>query len=240
MHLRLRSVVAAALALAFSPGCALAAAPPDDLQSVLDRLNVTSAKFHSASAEVEYDSIVTAPIEDTDKQTGNFYFERKNNAASVGVHFKTHNGKDSGKAYTYVGGTFKLFEPVANVVTTHSGAGKYESYVVLGFGASGKDLQDKWNIKYLGSEMIPDDKEGKHLVKTAQLELVAIDPAVRKTFSKVTIWVDTDRAVSIKQVFVLSPTSTWICKYSNFQINQSIPGDAFTFKTDRKTTYQNQ
>ena len=70
--------------------------------------------------------------------------------------------------------------------------------------------------------------------------LPAKDPAVRKTFSKVNIWVDTERAVSIKQVFTLSATSTWVCKYSNFQINQSVPKDAFSFKTDRKTVYQNQ
>jgi len=227
----------AAVGLAFFAARYALAAPQDDLKSVLDRLNVTSAKFHSATAQVEYDSVETAPIADTDVQTGVFYFERKNNAASVGVHFDTHNGKPSGKAYTYVGGTFMLFEPGINQVTKHTGAGKYESYVVLGFGASGKDLEDKWDIKYLGSEMLSD---GKNTVKTAQLELVAKDPAVRKTFSKVNIWVDTDRAVSIKQVFTLSATSTWVCKYSNFRINESLPKDAFSFKTDRKTTYQNQ
>jgi outer membrane lipoprotein-sorting protein len=237
MYLRFKYVIAAALALAFfAPGIAWAA-PQDDLKSVLDRLNATSANFHSATAQVEYDSVETAPIADTDVQTGVFYFERKKDGASVGVHFDTHNGKPSGKAYTYVGGTFKLFEPGINQVTTHSGAGKYESYVVLGFGASGKDLEAKWDIKYVGSEMLSD---GKSNVKTAQLELVAKDPAVRKTFSKVNIWVDTERAVSIKQVFTLSSTSTWVCKYSNFQINQSIPKDAFTFKTNGKTVYQNQ
>jgi outer membrane lipoprotein-sorting protein len=237
MHLRFKYVFIAVFALAFFPSRAALAAPEDDLKSVLDRLNVTSARFHTATAQVEYDSVQTAPVDDTDVQTGVFYFERKNGAASVGVHFDTHNGKPSGKAYTYVGGTFKLFEPGINQVTTHSGAGKYESYVVLGFGASGKDLEAKWDIKYVGSEMLSD---GKGTVKTAELELVAKDPAIRKTFSKVTIWVDTDRAVSIKQVFTLSATSTWVCKYSNFQINQSIPKDAFSFKTDRKTVYQNQ
>ena len=237
MHLRFKYVLMAAFALAFFPARGALAAAQDDLKSVLDHLNASSANFHSATAQVEYDSVQTAPIEDTDVQTGVFYFERKNGAASVGVHFDTHNGKPSGKAYTYVGGTFKLFEPGMNQVTTHSGAGKYESYVVLGFGASGNDLEAKWDIKYVGSEMLSD---GKSSVKTAQLELVAKDPAVRKTFSKVNIWVDTERAVSIKQVFTLSATSTWVCKYSNFQINQSVPKDAFSFKTDRKTVYQNQ
>ena len=51
---------------------------------------------------------------------------------------------------------------------------------------------------------------------------------------------DPERAVSLKQVFTLSATSTWVGKYSNFRINQPLPGDAFSFKTDRKTVYQTQ
>jgi outer membrane lipoprotein-sorting protein len=237
MQLRFKYVFMAAFALAFFPASAALAAPQDDLKSVLDRLNVTAENFHSASAEVEYDSVETDPVPDTDVQKGVFYFERKNDAVNAGVHFDMHNGKPSGKAYTYVGGTFKLFEPGVNQVTTHSGAGKYQSYVILGFGASGKELEAKWDIKYLGAEMLSD---GKGMVKTAELELVAKDPAVRKTFSKVTIWVDPERAVSLKQVFTLSATSTWVGKYSNFRINQPLPGDAFSFKTDRKTVYQTQ
>ena len=65
---------------------------------------------------------------------------------------------------------------------------------MLGFGASGTQLEEKWTIKYLGTETI----DG---VKTDKLELVAKDPDVRKNIPKVTIWLDTSRAVSLKQVF---------------------------------------
>ena len=63
---------------------------------------------------------------------------------------------------------------------------------MLGFGASGKDLEEKWTIKYLGKETI----DG---IATDKLELVAKDPDVRKNIPKVTIWMDTARAVSLKQ-----------------------------------------
>jgi len=62
MYLRFKLVFAAALALAFMPARAATAAPQDDLKSVLDRLNVSAANFHSASAEVEYDTIETDPV----------------------------------------------------------------------------------------------------------------------------------------------------------------------------------
>ena len=36
------------------------------------------------------------------------------------------------------------------VTTIDQAAAKYESCFMLGFGASGKELEDKWDIKYLG------------------------------------------------------------------------------------------
>ena len=233
MHLRFKLVLAAAVALAFLPTRAAIAAPQDDLKSVLERLDVAAANFHSATADVEFDTIETDPIPDTDVQKGVVYYDRKERAVRMGVHFNQHNGRPSGKAYTYISGAFKLFEPGVNQVTTYAKAGKFESYVILGFGASGNDLRAKWDIKYLGSETL-------NGVKTEKLELVAKDPDVRKNLSQVTIWLDPDRAVSLKQVFVLSATTSHVALYSNFKINQSLPGDAFTFKTNKQTIYSTQ
>jgi outer membrane lipoprotein-sorting protein len=233
MYLRFKLVYTAALALALVPARAATATPQDDLKSVLDRLNVSAAKFHSASAEVEFDTIETDPVPDTDVQKGVVYYDRKNGAVRMGVHMSEHDGKPSGKAYTYIGGTFKLFEPTINQVTTYAKAGKWESYVILGMGASGTDLQAKWNITYLGSETL----DG---VKTEKLELVAKDAEMRKNLTKVDIWLDPDHAVSLKQVFTLSSTSTYVAKYSNFTFNQSLGNDAFTFKTNGKTVERTQ
>jgi len=233
MRLRISLVYATVIALAFIPARAVLAAPQDDLKSVLDRLNVAAANFHSTSADVEFDTIETEPVPDTDVQKGVVYYDRKDNAVRMGVHLNEHNGKPSAKAYTYIGGTFKLFEPGINQVTTYAKAGKWESYVILGFGASGKDLEAKWDIAYLGSETLGG-------VKTEKLELIAKDPDVRKNLSKVTIWVDPDHAVSLRQVFILSATSSYVAHYSNFKFNPSLPGDAFTFKTDQKTVERTQ
>jgi outer membrane lipoprotein-sorting protein len=233
MRLRVKLVSTATLGLALLPARATLAAPQDDLKSVLDRLNAAAVNFHTMSADAEFDTIETDPVPDTDVQKGTVYYDRKGNAFRMGAHIEQHNGKPSAKAYTFIGGTFRLFEGGVNQVTTYSKAGKWESYIILGFGASGKELQDKWEIKYLGGETL-------NGVKTEELELVAKDPDIRKTLSKVDIWVDADHAVSLKQVFTLSTTSSYVCHYSNFQFNQPLPGDAFTFKTDHQTVYRTQ
>jgi outer membrane lipoprotein-sorting protein len=228
MHLKIRIVFAAVVAFGIFCCRAAVAAPQDDLKSVLDRLNVAAANFHSLAADVEFDDITTDPIYDKDVFKGVVYYDRKGTTFRMGVHFNQHNKRLSTKAYTFVGGVLKLRESGSDQVTPYPQAGKFESYVMLGFGASGTDLEAKWEIKQLGWETI----DG---VRTAELELVAKDPAVRKNLSKVTIWVDPDRSVSLKQVFTLSSTSSKTCLYSNFKLNQMLPGDAFTFAAESQT-----
>ena len=216
-------VFAAAFALALLASRAAQAAPQDDLKSVLDRLDSAAASFHSTSADVEVDDITTDPIYDKDVFKGVVYYDRKGGAFRYGVHFNQHNGKPSTKAYTFVGGVLYLRDSGSDEVKPYPQVGKYESYLLLGFGASGKELLAKWDIKYIGSENIG-------TVKTAILELVAKDPEIRKNLSKVTIWMDADRAVSFKQVLTFSATSSKVFLFSNFKLNQSLPGDAFTLK----------
>jgi outer membrane lipoprotein-sorting protein len=214
------------------------AAPSDDEKAkVLERLNQSAGTFHSAYADVEFDFIETDPVYDKDVQTGVAFYERTNASIKMGAHLTKHNNRPSAKAYTFVDGVVKLFEPGEDTVTTIAKAEKYQGYIVLGFGASGRDLEAKWNIAYLGSEMLSD---GKAQVKTEKLELVPKDPELRKNLAKVTIWIDPDRAVSLKQIFTLSGTSSRVCLYSNFKMNEGVPSDAFKFKTDSKTEFRTQ
>lgn len=203
----------------------------DDLNSVLRKLDAAAAKFHSTSADFKFDVTQTDPIPDTEVQTGKVYYERKGKSFDMGIHLETDNGRPVPKVIVVSGGTFKMYEALTNQVTTSKKVSKYEGYLELGFGASGKELAQKWNIQYLGSETMDGG------VKVDKLELVAKDPTILKLFRKVTIWIDPDRGVSLKQVFDEGEGQSRTCTYTNIKVNGSIPNDAFTFKTDRETRY---
>jgi len=205
----------------------------DDLEGVLRKLDAAAARFQSTTADFEFDSTQTDPVPDTDVQKGIVYYDRKGNAFQMGVHINEVNGKPVPKIITVSGGVFKLYEQLPNQVTTSSKVSKYESYLVLGFGASGKDLQQKWNITYLGSETL-------NGIKTDKLQLIAKDPQVLKLFPKVVIWIDPSRGVSLKQFFDEGQGQSRTCIYSNIKVNQPLPADAFTFKTDSKTQFINR
>src|SRR5208337_2114692 len=115
------------------------------------------------------------------------YYERTGAAFQMAAHINEINGRPAQKVYTYSKGVFRLFETGINQVTTYSKLNKIESYLMLGFGASGKDLEEKWEIKYVGPETLT---EGKVEMKTEKLELIAKDPDIKKYISKATIWVD--------------------------------------------------
>ena len=231
MHTGRRLVFAALVALVTLPSPLAFAA--DNLQKVLHELDVAAANFHSTTADFEFDSIQTDPVPDKDVQKGVVYYERKGNVFQMGVHIREVNGKIVPKVLTISRGVSRLFEKMINQVTTFTKVNKYEGYFELGFGASGKELADKWNINYQGSEVI----DG---VKTEKLELVAKDPAVLKLIPKVDIWVDTERGVSLKQVFDEGQGQSRICRYFNIKTNQPLPGDAFAIKTDNKTQFINR
>jgi outer membrane lipoprotein-sorting protein len=222
-----RKISFAILAAALLPGIPARAA--DDLNSVLARLNTAAQNFRSTSADVTVVSVTTVPIEDTETQTGQVYYEHSAKLFRMAGHIQTVNGQPVQKTYVYANGQLKLWEgPPVDQVTTLTKLSQYESWFALGFGASGTELQEKWNITYDGDETI----DG---VKTAKLELVAKDPTVRKNLPKVTVWMDTARGVSLKQIFDFGQGQTRTCTYSHFQFNGRLPGDAFTFKTDSKT-----
>jgi outer membrane lipoprotein-sorting protein len=231
MLLGRKLVIAAVVALLLLPTRAAFAA--DDLQRVLHELDVAAATFHSTTAEFEFDSIQTDPVPDKDVQKGTVYYERTGNAFQMGIHIREINGKVVPKIITVSRGVFKLFEKLIDQVTTSAKVNKYVGYLELGFGASGKELANKWNIRYLGSDVI----DG---VKTEKLELVAKDPDILKIFPKVTIWVDPEHAVSLKQVFDEGQGQSRICHYFNIKVNQPLPADAFAIKTDSKTQFVNR
>jgi outer membrane lipoprotein-sorting protein len=233
MRFSIKFGLAASIPLVLSSSLLAHAAPAPDTKAVLERLDAAAQKFHSTSADVEFDTIETDPVYDKDVQTGQVFYDRKGSSFKMGVHFTQHNGKPSAKVYTYNDGLLKIFEPAANEVTTVTKARQWEKYVMLGFGASGRELSDQWTIKDLGPE-----KMGGF--NTEKLELVAKDPEVRKNLTKVTIWIDPDRAVSLKQILDFTSSTSRVGTYSNIKVNESLPSDAFTFKTDKQTQYRNQ
>lgn len=200
-----------------------------DLKATLAKLDAAATRFHSTTADFQFDSVQTDPVPDTQVQKGVVYYRREGSAFQMGIHINTVDGQPAPKIIVCCEkGSVRLYDEKMNQVTILNKLSQYESWFMLGFGASGKDLAQKWDITDDGPETIGG-------VNTEKLELVAKDPTVRRNIAKVILWMDLERGVSLKQRFDEDPSHYRIATYTNFKMNQPVPRDAFTFKTNKQT-----
>jgi outer membrane lipoprotein-sorting protein len=210
-------------------------APPAgsaDLQKIITELNAAAAKFVSAQADFAWDQF-TAVVEDHEIQTGTIYFERKKSVTYMALDIKQDNGKDAPKTVVYDGAVVKFYQPLIKQLTTmKAGAnrGQFESFLTLGFGGSGADLEKNWKVSLLGIE----NMDG---VSVAKLDLVPKEQKVQDMFTHVTIWVEPSRGINHKQLFYQPSGDLRTTTYKNIRYNSPVPADVFQIKPAPGTNF---
>ena len=203
-----------------------ASAQNADVQKIVQQMDAAAAKFQSATADLRWDNYERV-VRETTTQTGIIYFQKKGNATEMGAVIQ----KPSKKVLAYSAGVLKMYEPNIDQLTLLS-AGKnqsqYESFLTLGFGGSGTDLEKQWVITPQGTETI----DG---IQTAKLDLVSKQESVKNMFTHVIIWIDLARGVSLKQQFFTPSNDQKISYYSNIKVNGKVDTKPFEIKTTSKT-----
>jgi outer membrane lipoprotein-sorting protein len=209
------------------------ASPAGELDKIIAELNAASAKFKSAQADFSWDQF-QAVVQQDDIQTGTIYFKRRKDETVVAAQIKQVDGKDEPKFVVYDAGQIQFYQPMTKQMTIlRAGAsrGQTESFLTLGFGGSGADLQANWDVTLMGKETL----DG---VAVAKLDLKPKAQNVQNLFTHVTVWVDPTRGVSLKQIFYEPSGDRRTTTYSNIKYNQPISEDVFHIKTAPGTTIQ--
>ena len=200
----------------------------EELQHILGRLDRTAAEFHTAQADFDWDQYHKV-VDDHDKQKGTIYFRRVGNEVQMAADI---TDPPPPKYVLYVDSKVQVYYTKANEVDTYN-TGKdratIESFLVLGFGGSGKDMLNSFDVKYMGRDKV----DGNETVK---LELVPKSDKVRNTFDHIWLWIDPSLGVSLQQQFFEPQSGDYrLAKYSNIKLNQRIPDSVFKLKTTPKT-----
>ena len=181
------------------------------LDGVLRQMDAASAKFQSAQADVRKVKFEKG-VRDTTEESGTVYFFRTKTGTEMGAVF--------GQKYIhFADGKGSLYDNVGHKTTpfnaTESDRARVESFLTLGFGGSGKDLERAWNIELQGSETI----DG---VSTVKLNLVPKDASVTNTFTHILIWVDPARSLSLKQEYFTPEGDTQTSYYTHIRYNTPV------------------
>jgi outer membrane lipoprotein-sorting protein len=212
-----------------------AAAPQDkapasgSLEAVLKIMDQASANFHTTQAEFEWDRYEKVIDEVDDIQSGTIYYRRS--GKDKDIEMMADITKPDRKYVLFSDGKIRVYQPKPDQVTIYdAGRNKteVETYLVLGFGGSGEDMQKSFTVTYLGPETI-------NGVPTAKLQLVPKSDKVRNTFAKILLWIDLDRGISVQQQFFEPQGDYRLAKYSSIKVNDRISSDVFQLKTNGKT-----
>lgn len=197
-----------------------------DLKTVLAEMNKAAAAFKSAQADFEWDQY-TDIVKEHDVQKGQIFFRRTKNGIDAAVNVRSPEPKQ----VTFVDGQLKLYQPRIDQVTVYkAGANRadVESFMSLGFGASGDSLARNFDIKLEGWETV----DG---VKTAKLELTPKNDKVKSSINRILLWVDPQQAISLKQQFFEPSGDYRLTHYTNIKVNGNISDKEFRLNTKSTT-----
>lgn len=208
------------------------------LNAVLAKMDATAATFRAARADFEWQRYEKVIDEIDDVQKGAVYYRRTGKDKEIEMKADVKQAgssadslKDEPKSVLVSEGKVKIYEPKADQVTVYDMGKKrseFESYVVLGFGGSGRDLVKQFDVTYVGQEKI----DG---IATAQLQLIPKSDAVRNNFKQILLWIDLDRGVSVQQKLFDLQGDYRLAKYSSIQLKDKLNDDVFKLKTTGKT-----
>lgn len=225
----LLAVLLAALGMAgLAPQAAGADSSPA-LEAILTQMDKAAASFKSAQADFVWDQYAKV-VDETEIQKGVIYFRRHSQELEMAADIK-----DPEKYVIFRDGKVSYYQPRIDQVNEYN-AGKnradFESFLALGFGGAGHDLNKSFQVRFVGNETV----DG---INAAKLELTPKAERVRGMFSKIVLWIDPARGVSVRQQLIEPSGDYRLAKYSNIQINKKIDGDVFDLKkrTTPRTKY---
>ena len=197
------------------------------LDKVLGQMDTAAKNFKPIEAKVEWDQYDRV-INETEIQKGMIYFRRENGGVQMALDLVDPDPK----FVLYAAGKVQVYQPKIDQVTEYN-AGKniadVESFLVLGFGGSGHDLNRSYDVKYLGPETV-------NAVATNRLELTPKSVKIRGNIAKVVLWIDS-RGISVQQQFFEPSGNYRLVKYSEIQENPKLPDSDFKLKTTKKTKF---
>ncbi|MFZ0135860.1 MAG: outer membrane lipoprotein-sorting protein [Candidatus Sulfotelmatobacter sp.] len=200
------------------------------LDSVLKKMDAAAATFQATQADFVWEQYQRV-VDETDTQTGTVYYRRA--GKDKDVEMMADIKQPDPKFVLYKDGKLEVYQPkIDQVMEYPAGAnrGEIESYLVLGFGGSGQDLVKSFDVSYLGEKTV----DG---VATGELQLIPKSEKFRNNISKILLWIDLSRGISVQQQFFQGQGDYRLAKYSSVNLKAKIGNDVFQLKTTKKTQF---
>jgi outer membrane lipoprotein-sorting protein len=196
----------------------------DSVSAVLARMDAAAPGFRGIQANVTMVTF-TQIINDKSVETGNLQMQRVG-PKDVRAIMDLSSGGQSKRTLVFTGNKVRMYFADSNSYQDYD-LGKngnlLNSYLLLGFGSSGRELANNYEITYVAEESV-------NQIKASKLQLIPKDKSVLEHLTKVYIWIPEDGANPVQQQFFEPSENYREVTYSALQLNPSFPKGQLDFK----------
>ena len=201
--------------------CVLAAASAskaESVENILARMDAAAPKFYGMAASVQMTTF-TKIISDTTVENGELKIQRlKGKGTRAIIDF---SGEKDAREIAFLGSIIRIYYPNLKLYQDYDvgqNSDVLNQFLLLGFGSSGKDLSDNYDIKDQGSENLAGQN-------TTKLLLVPKSDKVKEKLAKIEMWIPDGAGYPVQQQFYEPSGNYRKVAYSQIKINPPMKGN---------------
>jgi outer membrane lipoprotein-sorting protein len=195
-------------------------------EAILSRMDQAAPDFKAMSANIRLTTFV-AVIKDTTDESGTLVMQRvKNGSVRAILDFSHQADKSASRIIGILGNTVLMVYPNAKTyqeINIGKKSDLLQQFLLLGFGSSGKELAQSYDITAEGTESLAGQD-------TTKLMLVPKAASVKERLVKVEIWIPQKAAYPIQQRFYEPADNYRIAAYSSVNLKPAIKGKQLELK----------
>lgn len=194
-----------------------AALKAQNVNDILARMDQAAPAFHAIAANVRM-LTYTAILSDKTTEDGTLKMQRlKPGDVRAVINF---TGQTDAREIAFLGKIVRIYYPNLHEYQDYDlgkNSNMLNQFLLLGFGSSGRELAQSYNITFAGSEKVAGQD-------TAKLLLVPKDPKVLEHLRQAEVWIPDNAAYPVQQQFDEPSGNYRRATYTDIQLNPPIHG----------------
>jgi outer membrane lipoprotein-sorting protein len=202
-----------------------AQAPALSLSDVLARMDAAAKDFTTAQGNITY-TTVTVIVNDKEVQKGQFYFQRLPRRSGGDSRIRINFIEPAAKQLVLKDGKGDIYYPAIKELQEYEiGKNKnlVDQFLLLGFGSSGRDLQQAYTVSLAGDVTVGGEE-------TLKLDLIPKSAGMARSIKSVQLFLSKKTWQPVQQIFTQPSGDYLTAQYDAVKLNAPMSDATFNLK----------
>lgn len=195
-------------------------------EEVLSKMDAASPRFSSMAASINRVTY-TRVLDEKQVESGTVRLRKSGKELQVFMDVT----KPDPKLVAFRGRKAEIFLPRTKTVQEYD-LGKQgalvDQFLLIGFGATGKELKANYDVKLMGEETVSGQK-------TYKLQLTPKNAKLKEKLQNVMLWIDDSGTYPVQQQFLELSGDYYLFTYSDIKLNPGLTEDSLRLKLPKGT-----